>query len=152
MTAQGKDSDDVLTIANQLTLLRMLLIPAFIVLTIEGELGWALAVFALAFVLSAILTIAVTSATQWVLGVLGWSGATTMVLTVAGILVAFLAGHTPIAILPVAILLGGISASGGLLQRTFGLPDAAVNVLQGILFVVLLGSQTYRGRLRLGRA
>lgn len=70
----------------------------------------------------------------------------------AGILVAFLAGHTPMAILPVAILLGGISASGGLLQRTFGLPDAAVNVLQGILFVVLLGSQTYRGRLRLGRA
>ena len=70
----------------------------------------------------------------------------------AGILVAFLAGHTPIAILPVAILLGGISASGGLLQRTFGLPDAAVNVLQGILFVVLLGSQTYRGRLRLRRA
>jgi simple sugar transport system permease protein len=70
----------------------------------------------------------------------------------AGILVAFLAGHTPLAILPVAILLGGISASGGLLQRTFGLPDAAVNVLQGILFVVLLGSQTYRGRLRLARS
>ena len=48
MTPQSKDSDDVLTIANQLTLLRMLLIPAFIVLTIEGELGWALAVFATA--------------------------------------------------------------------------------------------------------
>ena len=52
------------------------------------ELG-GLAVFALAFVLSAILTIAVTSATQWVLGALGWSGATTIVLTVTGILVAF---------------------------------------------------------------
>ena len=70
----------------------------------------------------------------------------------AGILVAFLAGHNAFAILPVAVLLGGISASGGLLQRTFGLPDAAVNVLQGILFVVLLGSQTYRGRLRLRRS
>jgi ABC-type uncharacterized transport system permease subunit len=67
----------------------------------------------------------------------------------AGILVAFLAGHNAFAILPVAVLLGGINASGGLLQRTFGLPDAAVNVLQGILFVVLLGSQTYRGRVRL---
>jgi len=70
----------------------------------------------------------------------------------AGILVAFLANHSALGILPVAVLLGGISASGGLLQRTFGLPDAAVNVLQGILFVVLLGSQTYRGRVKLRRS
>jgi general nucleoside transport system permease protein len=69
----------------------------------------------------------------------------------AGILVAFLARQNALAILPVALLLGGISASGGLLQRTFGLPDAAVNVLQGIAFVVLLGSETYRGKLRLGK-
>jgi len=41
-------SDAVLTVANQLTLLRMLLIPAFIVLIVEGELGWALTVFAIA--------------------------------------------------------------------------------------------------------
>ena len=41
-------SDAVLTFANQLTLLRMLLIPAFIVLIVEGELGWALSVFAIA--------------------------------------------------------------------------------------------------------
>lgn len=53
------------------------------------ELG-GLAGFALAFVLSAIITIAVTSATQWLLAALGWSGATTMVLTAVGILVAFL--------------------------------------------------------------
>src|SRR5207237_1493545 len=38
----------------QLTLLRMLLIPAFIVLIVEGELGWALAVFALAGVTDAL--------------------------------------------------------------------------------------------------
>jgi cardiolipin synthase len=38
----------VLTFANQLTLLRMFLIPAFIVLLVEGERGWALAVFAIA--------------------------------------------------------------------------------------------------------
>jgi general nucleoside transport system permease protein len=65
-----------------------------------------------------------------------------------GILVAFLARHNSLAILPVALLLGGINASGGLLQRTFGLPDATVGVLQGILFVVLLASETYRGNLR----
>jgi len=41
-------SEAVLTIANQLTLLRMFLIPAFIVLVVDGELGWALAVFAAA--------------------------------------------------------------------------------------------------------
>jgi cardiolipin synthase len=47
-------SEPVLTIANQLTLLRMLLIPAFIVLIVEGELGWALAAFALAGVTDAL--------------------------------------------------------------------------------------------------
>jgi simple sugar transport system permease protein len=65
-----------------------------------------------------------------------------------GILVAFLASHNPLAMLPVALVLGGVSASGGLLQRAFGLPDATVNVLQGILFVVILASETYRERLR----
>jgi cardiolipin synthase len=35
----------VLTPANQLTLLRMLLIPAFVILVVYGMLGWALAVF-----------------------------------------------------------------------------------------------------------
>jgi simple sugar transport system permease protein len=71
-----------------------------------------------------------------------------------GILVAFLARHNALAVIPVALLLGGISASGGLLQRTFGLPDATVNVLQGILFVVILAAETYRGKIRLftGRA
>ena len=35
----------IFTIANQLTLLRMLLIPAFVLLVLYGEFGWALAVF-----------------------------------------------------------------------------------------------------------
>jgi general nucleoside transport system permease protein len=64
----------------------------------------------------------------------------------AGILVAFLARQSPLGILPVALVLGGISASGGLLQRTCNLPDATVSVLQGILFVVILASETYRGK------
>jgi simple sugar transport system permease protein len=65
----------------------------------------------------------------------------------AGILVSFLARHHPLAIIPVSILLGGISASGGLLQRRLDLPDAAVVVLQGIIFVVILASETLYGRL-----
>jgi cardiolipin synthase (CMP-forming) len=38
----------VLTVANQLTLLRIMLIPAFVILVIYGYLGWALVVFATA--------------------------------------------------------------------------------------------------------
>ena len=63
-----------------------------------------------------------------------------------GILVAFLARQHPLGIVPVAILLGGINASGGLLQRRLGLPDAATMVLQGIIFVCLLAGETLRGR------
>jgi cardiolipin synthase len=37
-----------LTAANQLTLLRVLLIPAFVLLVVYGYLGWALVVFAVA--------------------------------------------------------------------------------------------------------
>jgi simple sugar transport system permease protein len=66
----------------------------------------------------------------------------------AGILVAFLARHDGLAIIPVSLFLGGIAASGGLLQRVFALPDATVNVLQGILFVVLIASDTLYGRVR----
>jgi simple sugar transport system permease protein len=66
-----------------------------------------------------------------------------------GILVSFLARHNPLAIIPVAILLGGIGASGGLLQRRLGLPDASVLVLQGIIFVTVLASETLYGRFRL---
>ncbi|CAN5125364.1 ABC transporter permease [soil metagenome] len=63
-----------------------------------------------------------------------------------GILVAFLAKQNPLAIIPVAIFLGGIAAAGGLIQRRLGLPDATVNVLQGLMFVVLLVSDTLYGR------
>jgi ABC-type uncharacterized transport system permease subunit len=65
-----------------------------------------------------------------------------------GILVSFLARHNPLAVIPVAILLGGIGASGGLLQRRLGLPDASVLVLQGIIFVTVLASETLYGRFR----
>lgn len=47
-----------------------------------------------------------------------------------------------------AVLLGGISASGGLLQQRFDLPDATTAVLQGMLFVMVLASNTLYGRIR----
>jgi len=69
-----------------------------------------------------------------------------------GILVAFLARQNPIAIVPVAILMGGITAAGGLIQRRMGLPDATVKVLQGLLFIVLLVSETLYGRFAIFRS
>lgn len=65
----------------------------------------------------------------------------------AGILVAFVARQHPLAIIPVAILMGGIEACGGLLQRRHDLPDAAVDVFKGILFLVILASEAYVGRI-----
>jgi ABC-type uncharacterized transport system permease subunit len=65
----------------------------------------------------------------------------------AGILVAFIARHNPLAIIPVAILLGGIRASSGLLQRSFDLPDATTLVFQGIIFIVILASEALYGRI-----
>jgi len=64
----------------------------------------------------------------------------------SGILIAFLARQNPLAIMPAAVLLGGISAAGGLVQRRIGLPDATVLVLQGLIFVAVLASETITGR------
>jgi simple sugar transport system permease protein len=63
-----------------------------------------------------------------------------------GVLVAFIARANPVAVIPVALLLGGIGASGGLLQRVFELPDASVNVLQGVIFIAILFSDSLYGR------
>ncbi|MDF1484988.1 ABC transporter permease [Ramlibacter sp. H39-3-26] len=62
----------------------------------------------------------------------------------AGILVAFIARQNPFAVIPVAILFGGFGAAGSLLQRRLGLPDASVQVLQGIAFVLILASEALR--------
>lgn len=64
-----------------------------------------------------------------------------------GILAAFLARMNPLALIPVAILLGGLDAAGGLLQQRLGLPDATVEVLRGVIFVMLLASEALQGRL-----
>jgi simple sugar transport system permease protein len=66
-----------------------------------------------------------------------------------GILVSFLARHNPLVVVPVAILFGAIAAAGGVIQRRMGMPDATVLVLQGMLFVVLLVSETFYGRFKI---
>ena len=64
----------------------------------------------------------------------------------SGILIAFAARFSPIGVVPVAILVGGIAASGSLLQRRLGLPDASVTVLLGFAFVALIACETLRNR------
>jgi cardiolipin synthase len=41
-------TEPIFTVANQLTILRMLLIPAFVLLVVYGRFGWALIVFLIA--------------------------------------------------------------------------------------------------------
>ncbi|TAG27676.1 MAG: ABC transporter permease [Burkholderiales bacterium] len=64
-----------------------------------------------------------------------------------GILVSFMARHQPLAIIPVAVLMGGIAAAGSLLQRRLDLPDATTLVLQGCLFISILACEALYGRL-----
>jgi general nucleoside transport system permease protein len=66
-----------------------------------------------------------------------------------GILIAFIARQNPLAIVPVSVLVGGIAASGGMLQRRLDLPDATVLVFQGLAFVTILASEAMYGRLRI---
>jgi simple sugar transport system permease protein len=66
-----------------------------------------------------------------------------------GILVAFVARYNPIACILVAILLGGIISSGGALQRNLGMPDATVLVFQGLVFLVILYSDSLYGRFKI---
>ncbi|HXC39203.1 MAG TPA: ABC transporter permease, partial [Burkholderiales bacterium] len=55
-------------------------------------------------------------------------------------------------VVPVAVLVGGINASGGMLQRRLDLPDATVLVLQGVAFLFILASETLYGRFKIFRA
>ena len=64
----------------------------------------------------------------------------------SGILVAFVARYNPIAAAMVAILLGGIINSGGTLQRNFNMPDATVLLFQGLVFLVVIYSESLYGR------
>lgn len=65
----------------------------------------------------------------------------------SSILVAFVAKQNPLTVVLVAILLGGILASGSLLQRALEMPDATVMVLQGLIFLVILYSESLYGQI-----
>ncbi|MBP1315755.1 ABC transporter permease [Herbaspirillum huttiense] len=65
----------------------------------------------------------------------------------SGILVAFAARQNPLAIIVCALVIGGVEASGSLLQRRLDLPDATTLVLQGLLFCNLLAWEAITGRL-----
>ena len=67
----------------------------------------------------------------------------------SGVLVAFVARQNPLAVIPVAVVFGGITASGGLIQRRHELPDATVDVFTGILFILVLASEMFVGRVKL---
>lgn len=64
-----------------------------------------------------------------------------------GILVAFVAKQNPLAVVLVSILLGGILASGSMLQRAHDMPDATVLVFQGLIFLVILFSESLYGQI-----
>jgi ABC-type uncharacterized transport system permease subunit len=71
-----------------------------------------------------------------------------------GVLVAFLARYHPLGVIPAAILIGGLTAAGGLMQRSFDIPGAFMMVVQGLVFVSILAAETLRQpiRARLWRA
>jgi ABC-type uncharacterized transport system permease subunit len=66
-----------------------------------------------------------------------------------GILVAFLARQHPLAIIPVTFLFGALTASNGLIQRRCELPDATMIVLQGIIFVTIIGWDALVSKIKL---
>jgi simple sugar transport system permease protein len=65
-----------------------------------------------------------------------------------GILVAFLSRQSPLRIIVLSVILGAVLASGGSLQRDFELPDSAIAVFEGIVFLMVLASETLYGRFR----
>jgi general nucleoside transport system permease protein len=69
----------------------------------------------------------------------------------SGILVAFLARQNPLGCILISVLLGGLLASGGILQRDQHLPDASITVFEGIVFLVILFSESLYGRWRFFR-
>jgi ABC-type uncharacterized transport system permease subunit len=66
-----------------------------------------------------------------------------------GILVSFIARHHPLAIIPAAVLFGGITASSTMIERYLKVPNAAAPLLMGIMFVMILLCETLYGRFRI---
>jgi ABC-type uncharacterized transport system permease subunit len=69
----------------------------------------------------------------------------------SGFLVAFLARQSPLGCMLLSVLLGGLLTSGGILQRVHHLPDATIAVFQGLVFLVILFSESLYGRFKFFR-
>ncbi|MBD2102997.1 ABC transporter permease [Leptolyngbya sp. FACHB-261] len=63
-----------------------------------------------------------------------------------GFLVAWLARHNELAIPAYAVLVGGLLLGGDVLQISLGLPQATVNIVQGVVFFFILGSEWWLQR------
>jgi simple sugar transport system permease protein len=70
----------------------------------------------------------------------------------SGIVIAFLAGNRPIAVLIVAFLMGGLYVAGESMKVFYSLPDALVGLIQAIIVLSVTASEFFvRYRLRLAR-
>ncbi len=65
---------------------------------------------------------------------------------VAGFLISWLAGGSPLGIVLMAFVFSMISTGGDILQITQGLPFAAVNILLALILFVVLARPTSQGR------
>jgi general nucleoside transport system permease protein len=69
-----------------------------------------------------------------------------------GIVVALLARNSPWGVIPSAILLGALLEGGGFLQAQLNVSAAVVNVTQGLVVLLVLGSGLVIGRIGRSRA
>jgi len=65
-----------------------------------------------------------------------------------GVLVSFIARHNPLAVIAVAVLVGGVVTSSLRLQSELPVFDASAQVFLGILIVMIIVSETFYGRFR----
>jgi general nucleoside transport system permease protein len=63
-----------------------------------------------------------------------------------GFLVAWLSGQHFLRAIPIAILIGGLIAAGDALQLYAKIPSASATILQGLLFIAVLGVSGLAGR------
>ncbi|MBN9669644.1 ABC transporter permease [Roseibium aggregatum] len=61
----------------------------------------------------------------------------------SGIVIAFLARANPLAVLAVAFVLGGITTAGGVLKVFYGISEAVVLLVQGLVLLSVLAAQLF---------
>jgi ABC-type uncharacterized transport system permease subunit len=62
-----------------------------------------------------------------------------------GVVVALLARLDPLAVIPTAILYGGLQVGGAAMQRESGLPTSAVMILESLIVLLILAGDALRG-------